>query len=236
MRNRKNIWIKEDKRFSKFEKRIKIPDSNLKDVEWVFLKELKDFNKIPPSKGVYWIWTNEPLTHLFHKPSKSLPKKTKLIIEGKEVEGEIIYNGVAQDNIQTRIKNYHLNAKETNTISGIGVDIYIGGKVISHKKKVISDKKEDKVPYIENGRIRTKEDIFKLFLSNEEKEFIKKYDKGNIHFRNGINIFELKHKKYFFIVFYIGNLKSESYMSFIEKRWREDNTAYPRLCSYSSGR
>lgn len=230
------LWAKEDKKFSEFEKNIKIPKLDLSDVDSIFLKELKDFDKIPTSKGVYWIWTNEPLTHMFHNPSKPLPPKTKLIIEGKEIEGEIIYNGIAQDNIQNRIKNYHLHSKEENTISGISVDIYMRGKVISHKKKVFSYSGKGKVPYIDKKRLKTKEDVLKLFLSKEEIKFIDKHSMGNIHFRNGIKIFEPKHENYYFVVFYIGNLKSESYMSFIEKQWRNKHMAYPRLCSYSSGR
>ena len=70
-----NIWKKEDEKFISFEKDIKIPDEKLTNVKSLILKELKHFDEIPKSKGVYWIWTNEPITHVFHEPSKPLPKK-----------------------------------------------------------------------------------------------------------------------------------------------------------------
>jgi len=102
-------------------------------------------------------------------------------------------------------------------------------KVLSHKKKVFS--KKGKVSYIDGKEIRTKEDALKLFLSEKEEDFIKKTPEEKIYFRNGIKISEEKHKKYIFVVFFIANLKSESYMNFIEKRWRKDY-GVPRLCSY----
>lgn len=236
MRNKDVRWTEEDEKFSKFEKDIQIPNSNLTDVNCVILKNSADFNSIPKSKGVYWIWTDEPITHILHKPSKNIPKKIKISINNKKIEGEVIYNGVAQDNINNRIKNYHLYASPENTISGISVDIYMDGEVKSHKKKILSSNIKEKVPYVNNKRIATKEYALKLFLSKSEKKFIKKSKDKNIYFRNGINISDKKHKKYHFVVFYIGNLKSESYMGFIEKQWRKIHKIYPRLCSYSSGR
>lgn len=236
MKDKNAIWIKEDGKFKNFEKNIKVPNNSLSDVKCTILKNPSDFENIPKSKGVYWIWTNEPIIHILHEPTKSILKKIKIIINNKDVEGEIIYNGVAQDNIYNRIKNFHLYASPDNGISGISVDVYMNGEVKSHKKKILSKNPKEKVPYINNEKIKTKDDALKLFLSEEEKEFIKNSENKNFYFRNGINIFEKKHKKYNFIVFYIGNLKSESYMGFIEKQWRKTHKIYPRLCSYSSGR
>ena len=76
----------------------------------------------------------------------------------------------------------------------------MNGNVRSHKKKIFSESGKGKVPYIDKKKIKTKEEILKLFLSDEEIKFVKKSQNGNIHFRNGINIFESKHKKYFFVI------------------------------------
>ncbi len=238
MKDKNAIWVKEDKKFNKFERNVKLPKSNLTDVNYVILKNKKDFEEIPKSKGVYWIWTNEPIKHILHKPSKNIPSKIRVVINKKKIKGEVIYNGIAQDNINNRIKSHHLQAESENGMSGISVDVYTGKNEKSHKKKILSKNSKGKVPYINNVEIKSKRDALKLFLSKTEKKFIKSKT-GNILFRNGINIFDNfdnKHKKYHFVVFYIGNLKSESYMSFIEKQWRKEHKIYPRLCSYASGR
>ncbi len=238
MDNKKTNWKEEDKKFSNFEDgKIKIPNEKLANVESIVIKKPEDFDDIPNSKGVYWIWTNEPVKHILHAPNKNngkLPKKIKISIDGNKVEGEIIYNGIAQSDIRGRIRNRHLLAEKDNGISGISIDIF-DGKVFSHKKKVFSMDGKGKVPYIDSERIKTKEAALKLFLSQDEKKFIKETSEERIYFRNGINIFEPKHKEYTFIVFFIANLKSESYISFVEKKWRIKYGS-PRLCSYLSGR
>jgi hypothetical protein len=226
----KSIWKKEEKKFRKLEEKVKIPDKSLNKVDSVILKTKIDFDRIPNTGGCYWIWTNEPVRHRFHK--NETPKK----IDG----GEVIYNGIAKDNVQSRII-HHLQGKPNAGWSGISLDIY-DEKSISHRKKVMSAK--GKVPYVEclsNGRngnnlkpIRDKKLLFKLFLSKKEKSFLKKSNKKEYCFRNGVDILGSKHRKYKFKVYFITELET-LYTEYIEKKWRE-KFGLPKLCSYSSGR
>jgi hypothetical protein len=226
----KSIWKKEEKKFKKLEKKVKIPDMFLSKVDSVILKTKNDFDRIPNTGGCYWIWTNEPVKHRFHQ--NKIPKKFR--------KGEIIYNGIAKDNVQSRII-HHLQGEQNAGWSGISLDIYYE-KSISHRKKVMSAK--GKVPYVEsssnsrNGNdckpIRGKKLLFKLFLSKKEKSFLKKSDKKEYCFRNGVDIFEPKHRRYKFKVYFITGLET-LYTEYIEKKWRE-NFGLPKLCSYSSGR
>jgi hypothetical protein len=229
----KSVWKKEEEKFKKLEEKIKIPDKCLNKVDFVILKTKDDFNSIPNTGGCYWVWTNEPVKHRFHR--NKIPERI--------YKGEIIYNGIAKDNVQDRII-HHLYGKEDAGWSGISLDIYYK-KSISHRKKLMSAK--GKVPYVEcstNSRkgkkdgelkpIRNKELLFKLFLSNKEKSFLKKSNKKIYYFRNGVDIFEPKHQRYKFRVYFVTGLET-LYTEYIEKRWRE-KFGLPKLCSYSSGR
>lgn len=217
-----SIWKREEKKFKNLEATIKIPGKELKKVDMVKLYSIKDFEKIPNSGGCYWIWTNEPVKHSFHR--NETPEK----IFG----GEIVYNGIAKDNIRPRIE-HHLKGDADAGWSGISMDI-LCSKPVSHRKKVFSTKKRAKVPYLDDKPLRSKELLFKLQLSAAEKKFIRNNDQDEYFFRNGINIFEPKHKKYKFRVYYVAGLKT-LYLEFIEKKWRE-KFGLPKLCSYSSGR
>lgn len=224
-----DIWKKEEEKFKKA--KIKVPTKNLYEVDSVILREEKDFDRIPGMGGCYWIWTNEPVNHRFHK--NRIPAKVK--------GGEIIYNGIAKDNVRNRVK-HHLLGKQEAGWSGISMDIY-PGKSRSHRKKVLSQ--SGKVPYVDcilvdRGirykctPIREKRLIFRLYLSKEEKAFIKNSNQKMYYFRNGINIFDKKHKSFVFKAYFITGLES-LFLEYIEKKWRE-KFGLPKLCTYSSGR
>lgn len=215
-----SIWAKEEDKFKSLETNIKIPDNELKEVDFVELCAIEDFEKIPDNGGCYWIWTDEPVNHSFHK------NKTPEKIYG----GEIIYNGIAKDNVRLRVK-HHLMGEPDAGWSGISMDILFS-QPASHRKKVFATK--GKVPYLGSKPLRSKALLCKLQLSTEEKKFIENNACDTYFFRNGINIFESKHKKYKFRVYYIAGLKT-LYLEFIEKKWRE-KFGLPKLCSYSSGR
>ncbi len=215
-----STWAKEEDKFKILEANIKTPDNELKEVDFVELWTMEDFEKIPDNGGCYWIWTDEPVNHSFHK------NKTPEKIYG----GEIIYNGIAKDNVRLRVK-HHLIGELDAGWSGISMDI-LPSQPASHRKKVFATK--GKVPYLDNKPLRSKELLYKLQLSAEEKKFIEANAHDTYFFRNGINIFEPKHKKYKFKVYYIAGLKT-LYLEFIEKKWRE-KFGLPKLCSYSSGR
>jgi len=227
----KSIWKKEEKKFRDLEKKVKIPNEKLSKVDSIILtiKDKEIFEKIPQSGGCYWIWTNEPVHHRLHR--NKIPKKIK--------GGEIIYNGITKDNVRQRVK-HHLSGEKNAKWSGISMDIY-STKSKSHRKKAMST--SGKVPFIDEANseknadftpIKSKELLLKLFLSNEEKKLVKNSNKKVWYFRNGINIFEKKHNKFKFKVYFITGL-SWLYLEYIEKKWRECY-GLPRLCSYSSGR
>jgi hypothetical protein len=229
-------WKKQEQKFIRLTKTAVFPSSNLKKVDFVDIKNITDFDKIPQEAGCYWIWTNEKIIHTFHKDK--IPEGITNRIEGKRIRGEIIYNGVGQG-ISGRIKN-HLLGKIKAGWSGVSIDIYFG-RVKSHKKKAMS--KKGKVPFVNLKissanksliPIMTKELLLKLNLSRKEKRYIKTTNKNTVYFRNGINIFEPKHKKYKFRVYYIAEI-NPLYISFIEKKWRE-KYGRPKLCYYKEGR
>jgi len=227
----KTVWKREDEKFKKLEGKIKIPNDLLKKVDWVRLKRKSDFEKIPDKGGCYWLWTNESIKHRLHK--NRLPKKI--------AKGEIIYNGIAKDNVRLRIK-HHLLGNEEQGWSGVSIDIYFG-RSSSHRKKAFSSELKTKVPCItfldrDNSErfvpIRSKEFLLKLNLSREERKFVERNNWKNFYFTNGINIFGKKHKKYNFKAYYITGLRS-LYLEYIEKKWRR-RYGLPKLCSYTTGR
>lgn len=214
-----DYWLEQEKVFLNAIKDVEIPNEQLEDVDFKLLKNSEDINSIPSGGGCYWIWTNEPIKHSLHK------HKTPKSFNG----GEIIYNGIAKDDVKGRVF-HHLFGFEDAGWSGISIDIYTKNSV-SHRKKACSP--NGKVPYINKIPIKSKTQLLELSLSIGEKKFIQKNDSNVFYFRNGINITDKKHKHYNFIVYYITGLTS-LYLEYIEKQWR--GFGLPKLCSYSSGR
>lgn len=234
-------WVSQEKKFLKAIKDVEIPNSNLDKVDCITIKSQEDLNKIPNGGGCYWIWTNEPVLHSLHK--NRLPKELNF--------GQIIYNGIAKDDVKGRLF-HHLFGFEDAGWSGISMDIYKNNSQ-SHRKKAMSS--TGKVPYILETKIvkrgnktknikkgdkikillpiKTKSQLLKINLSEEEKTYINSTNHLKYYFRNGINIVEDKHKNYSFKVYFITGLSS-LYLEFIEKKWRD--YGLPRLCSYSTGR
>ena len=223
------IWKQEAAKFKELEAQIKIPGRSLGKVDSVLLQKQDDIGKIPNVGGCYWIWTNEPVKHRFHR--HRIPKKVR--------DGEIIYNGIAKDNIRIRIKR-HLFGEVDAKWSGISLDIWQGDPT-SHRKKAMATAPRAKVPYLDLQDkscnyecIRDKNALLRLFLSQTENDYIRNSNDDSYYFRNGINVLDDKHKDYSFRVYYIAGLES-LYAGFVEKKWRE-KFGLPRLCTYSSGR
>ncbi|MCW5910758.1 MAG: hypothetical protein KIT62_06775 [Cyclobacteriaceae bacterium] len=234
------LWLQEEQKFLQAIQDVKIPNAQLEDVALIVPKVIIDLDSIPKGGGCYWIWTNEPVLHSLHKNPTPLP------FNG----GEIIYNGIAKDDVKGRVK-HHLFGEVDAGWSGISLDIHFGDTT-SHRKKALSEK--GKVPYIKEKKvlqrktkqhikgdevdvfkaIRSKDDFLKIYLTDSEKTIIETVGYEKIYFRNGIDIREDKHKNFEFRVYYITGLSS-LYLDFIEKKWRED-VGLPKLCSYSSGR
>ena len=214
-----SYWLKQEKIFLNAIKGVKIPNETLDKVDFISVSKNTDINSIPSGGGCYWIWTNEPVIHSLHK------HKTPKGFKG----GEIIYNGIAKDDVKGRIF-HHLFGFEDAGWSGISLDIYTKNSV-SHRKKACSP--SGKVPFIHKKPIKSKTELLQLNLSKSEKAHITKSKSGVFYFRNGINITDAKHKAFKFKVYYITGLTS-LYLEHIEKQWRE--FGLPKLCSYSTGR
>jgi hypothetical protein len=216
------IWKEEEIKFLKAIENINIPNKFLEKVNFVELKNIEDFDRISIGGGCYWIWTNEPILHCLHKNK----------IPDKIFDGEIIYNGLAKDDVKGRLK-HHLVGEVDAGWSGVSVDIYHDTSN-SHRKKALSIQSRSKVPYFDRKPIRNVETLLRLNLSDEEKHFIQTNSANTYYFRNGINIFDKKHSSYTFRVYFITDIIS-MYAEFIEKNWRE-KYGMPKLCSYLSGR
>jgi hypothetical protein len=214
-----SYWLEQEKIFLEAIKDVEIPNNTLANVDFTLVKNCNDLNSIPSGGGCYWIWANEPVKHSLHK------HKNPNSFEG----GEIIYNGIAKEDVKGRIY-HHLFGFEDARWSGISLDIYTN-KSVSHRKKACSQL--GKVPYLDSKPIRNKEQLLQLHLSKNERDYILSNELDVYFFRNGINITDDKHKVYDFKVFYITGLTS-LYLEHIEKQWRE--FGLPKLCSYSSGR
>lgn len=234
-------WVNQEKKFLKAIKNVEIPNSKLENVDCIEIKSQEDLKNIPNGGGCYWIWTNEPVMHTLHK--NKLPDELN--------SGQIIYNGIAKDDVKGRVF-HHLFGFEDAGWSGISLDIYKNNSQ-SHRKKAMAS--SGKVPYVLENKIikrgtkkknikkgdeittlspiKTKNQLLKINLSNEEQEFINSTNHSKYFFRNGINIVDNKHKIFSFKVYFITGLSS-LYLEFIEKKWRENGL--PRLCSYSTGR
>ena len=218
------VWRQEEQRFRELEAAVRIPDARLNEVDVVELTDPSEFDKIPEAGGCYWLWTNEPVLHRLHK--NPLPERFD--------NGEVIYNGIAKDNVRLRIK-HHLMGEEGAGWSGISIDIY-PGDARSHKKKACSAK--DKVPYLDRAPfppIRSKALLAELNLCDQERDFINSSRQEIFYFRNGIDIREQKHRMSSFRAYYIITQPETLYLDFIEKKWRRQYRL-PKLCSYASGR
>lgn len=214
-----NYWLEQEEIFLKAIENVAVPNGILDNVEYVELQSHSDLGNIPIGGGCYWIWTNEPVTHSLHK--NILPQPFN--------NSEIIYNGIAKDDVKGRVF-HHLYGFEDAGWSGISIDIY-RKQSNSHREKACSPK--GKVPFINYIPIRSKEQLLNLHLTEEETEFINNSEQNTFHFRNGIKLNDEKHKNFIFKVYYITGLKS-LYLEYIEKEWRKNGL--PKLCSYLTGR
>lgn len=219
-------WFTIDNELLDYEKTLNIPNGRLEDVYSIQLLNENDLKKIPNEGGCYWIWTNEPIIHSFH------PVTTKNPLPVPFDGGEIVYNGIAKDDVRGRIKK-HLFGNVNEGMSAMGIDLLTYEYKSSHRKKAFSSDKS-KAPYLNGTKISTKETLLKINLSNDEKEFVIESNHP-IYFRNGINITEDKHKNFCYKVYFLCGFKSASYGDIIEKRWRE-SYGLPKLCTYSKGR
>lgn len=221
-----NIWGEQDKKVKDFEDNLIIPNEKLENVENIKLNSEEIFNKIPREGGCYWITTTEPIKHSFHK--RDLPKKIGNF--------EIIYNGISKDNIQGRVKQHLLIDKDDPGWSGIRIDLLLIAHEAHHRQKALSLGKRARVPYINQEPINNIDKLFLLNLSEKEISYIQNNrDREVFHFKNGINIFHSKHKKYIYKIYYISGLESLTYLDYLEKKWRI-SYGLPRLCTYISGR
>jgi len=215
-------WKEIDLEIYNFENKIIIPNENLENVPFIVVKSYDDLLKIPKKGGCYWIWTDRVINHSFN--NQKHPNKFD--------NGEIIYNGIAKDDIRGRIQKHLLGHAEEG-FSAVSIDLYFNTNVKSHKKKICSKYKNS--AYLGNKRIREKELLEFLNFSNDEKLFINNNESEEFYFRNGINVTESKHINNTYKVYFICGLESLSYGDIIEKRWRE-KYGLPKLCTYNKGR
>lgn len=212
-------WLEQEKKFLRAISKVDVPNEVLDQVDVITIKSHNDFSKISDGGGCYWIWTNEPIVHSLH--NNKTPKSFG--------SGEIIYNGIAKDDVKSRVF-HHLFGFEDAGWSGISMDIYRKPST-SHRKKACSPK--GKVPYIKRAPIRSKKQLLQLYLTEEERSFINKSNQDTFYFKNGINLYDDKHKPFNFKVYFITGLTS-LYLEYIEKEWRK--FGLPKLCSYLTGR
>jgi hypothetical protein len=214
-----SYWLEQEKKFLEAISNVDVPNETLDKVDSVKIKSHDDFTKISNGGCCYWIWTNEPVVHSLHNNNTPKP------FDG----GEIIYNGIAKDDVKGRVF-HHLFGFEDAGWSGISMDIYRKPST-SHRKKACSPK--GKVPYVNKIPIRSKVKLLQLYLTELEILFINDSDQNTFYFKNGINLYDEKHKIFDFRVYFITGLTS-LYLEFIEKEWRK--YGLPKLCSYLTGR
>ncbi|MBM4171999.1 MAG: hypothetical protein FJ214_09050 [Ignavibacteria bacterium] len=92
---------------------VEVPNNVLDKVDFVIIRVKKDIEKISDGGGCYWIWTDKPVLHSLH--TNLSPKAFKGV--------QIIYNGIAKDNVKKRIQ-HHIFGHEKARWSGISMDIY----------------------------------------------------------------------------------------------------------------
>lgn len=165
-----NYWLEQEKKFLQAIFDVDVPIQSLDNVDFVVVNSHEDLAGISNGGGCYWIWTNEPVIHSLHK------NKIPSAFSG----GEVIYNGIAKDDVKGRVF-HHLFGFEDAGWSGISMDIY-KNQSNSHRKKACSPK--GKVPFINNLPIRNREQLLKLHLTEDEKYFITNNEQETFHFRN----------------------------------------------------
>jgi hypothetical protein len=212
---------------------ISLPCEKLLICKKTVIKKSDDFDLISNKPGLYWITTNEPINHCLNSGLNCLTNIND--------DSKIIYNGSSGD-IRSRIKEHLYRSDEKGgewTQSGISIDIlnknFEDNKKISHVKCLWGENK--KTPkYFKDGKIKKindKNDIInEIYFSKEEKNIIKK--NNVIYFKNGINIFSEKHKKYNWTIYYL-EIDNHNIRDYIEIEWRK-KYGVPQLCSYTSGR
>jgi len=232
-----SIWYKEQKKIQDFlSASISIPDETLTDVDFATMKSPDNLVQVPKVGGVYFIWTDEPITHSLNGNDGCIP------FNG----GKIMYNGVSSG-LRGRCEEHLLRTKDLkggfiNSQSAISVDLYCEGfKGQSHTKRAYSaksklDGRKSKVPTIKGNKVRIVNDLLNLGnLSNEEHDFLMVQDgMSDIAFNNGINVADDKHLNYEW-KFYFIELIEPFYKNYIELQWRI-KFGTPQLCSYSTGR
>ena len=227
-------WIESNEKVIELKKKLWIPDNNLTDLGKIEITCLADIKEIIGRGGCYWIATNEPIYHMMQKDNKVI----------KIGDLYIIYNGIAKDDLHTRILA-HLFAEPNQSWSGISVDVleqFLSKeeKDKSHWKCVYSEKKKKKHPYIisTGKKINSMDEVSQLNLWGTELDFIKEakdnVDEKHIVFRNGININDNKHCLYKWVVYYLPDIDTD-YASMVEKGWRK-KYGNPILNSYKDGR
>lgn len=207
--------------YRNFLKTLNEPNWWLESIPFIEVKTAEDIKKIPKSCGCYWIWTNEPVAHTMHRAN--LPLKID--------DGEIIYNGVATENVRDRLAK-HLLGHPSAKYSAICLDLHMPPIPASHVKRAMSPDPKKKVPYIDDAPVKTHEQLFKMNLSQEEIDFASL--NKELYFRNGINVTDPKHQRYSFRAYYLTDIEP-GLASYYEIQWRAMH-GRPRLCSYKSGR
>ena len=211
------------------QKKYAVPAKDLSDLPYVDIKSEEDFNKIPNSGGAYWIVTNEPIPHAMNKYEN---QRVKLNI------GEVVYNGMAKDNVKGRIKA-HMHRTKQGGMSAISVDVLpcIAG---SHTKLMIHENKRKKLAYFNGIKVTSIDEIPVNSYSQSNQKNIKEVlkdpkNKDNaIWFRSGINVLDKNHAMYNWRVYYLTDV-SRTYADFVETEWRK-LYGQPRLNSYVDGR
>jgi hypothetical protein len=209
---------------------ISLPCEKLLICKKIVIEKSSDFDLISNKHGLYWIATNEPINHCLNSGLNCLTNINN--------DSKIIYNGSSGD-IRSRIKEHLYRSDEKGgegTQSGISIDIlnknFDDNKKISHIKCLWGENK--KTPkYFFEGKIKKINDIINdIYFSKEEINTIK--NKDVIYFKNGINIFDNKHKKFNWFVYYL-EIDNHNIRDYIEIEWRK-KYGVPQLCSYTSGR
>lgn len=204
------------------------PEANLNNLPFEDIENEESFSSIPDSGGNYWIVSNEIPGFRLH--SQNVPSKIG--------EDEILYSGKTKQSIRGRIKN-HLLAKKLSesiysetksgfkvkhSISALSLDIldqHVPEEIrLSHYKDAMSPK--SKVA-------KTKEDLLKILKDQKEREYVENSNETIYYFKNGINVFDSKHSKFKFRVYYLPT-SNIAYSEWVENKWRE-KFGVPALCS-----
>lgn len=211
---------------------IQIPDERLMGISSIRIQSMNDIERIPiKTPGIYWISTNEPITHCLNKGIH-----VPVVMDDNF---QIVYNGSCCD-LRERAKKHLLRVNGVyGTMSGISVDILQSQptKKSSHAKCLWSNGKNKKIPkLLKSGKYNkphNKEEIMSsVHLSSDEKHYLSTTDE--IFFKNGIHVDDDKHRPYKWI-FHYAPIMNHSIRDYVEIEWRKSH-GVPILCSYSEGR